>query len=62
MLIGLTQFPSTPDKRSLSDYRDQCSILSKLGQGYNLEPEARAVLEEEHVKIKLGLKASYTAL
>lgn len=37
-------------------------ILTKLTEGYELEPEARAALEEERTKIKMGLIASYTAL
>ena len=37
-------------------------ILTKLREGYELEPEARAALEEEHSKIKTGLMASYTAV
>jgi len=37
-------------------------ILSKIDQGYELEPETRAVLEKEHSKIRLALIASYTAL
>lgn len=37
-------------------------ILTKVREGYELEPEAKAALEEEHSKIKLGLLASYTAL
>jgi hypothetical protein len=37
-------------------------ILSKIREGYALEPQARAVLDEEHSRIKLGLVASYTAL
>ena len=37
-------------------------ILNKIHNGYNLEPEARAALDEEHSKIKMGLMASYTAL
>jgi hypothetical protein len=37
-------------------------ILTKLREGYELEPEARAALEEEHSKIKLGLVASYSAV
>ena len=37
-------------------------ILGKLDQGYQLEAEARAVLDREHAKVKLGLTASYTAL
>jgi hypothetical protein len=37
-------------------------ILSKVRDGYKLEPETKAALEEEHSKIKLGLLASYTAL
>jgi hypothetical protein len=37
-------------------------VLSKVRNGYALEPEAKAALEEEHSKIKLGLFASYTAL
>src|SRR5207302_591721 len=36
-------------------------ILSKVSEGYELEQEARAVLEEEHSKVRLGLMASYTA-
>ncbi len=37
-------------------------ILNKVREGYPLEPEARAALDEEHSKIKMGLMASYTAL
>jgi hypothetical protein len=37
-------------------------ILTKLREGYELEPEARAALEEEHSKIKMGLVASYSAV
>jgi hypothetical protein len=37
-------------------------ILTKLREGYELEPEARAALEEEHSKIKMGLMASYTTV
>jgi hypothetical protein len=37
-------------------------IRSKLNDGYDLEPKARAVLDQEHSMIKLGLIASYTAL
>ncbi len=37
-------------------------ILNKVGEGYDLEPRAKAVLDDEHSRIKLGLVASYTAL
>lgn len=37
-------------------------IRSKINDGYDLELTARAVLDEEHSRIKLGLIASYTAL
>ena len=37
-------------------------ILTKLKEGYELDPEARAALEEEHSKIKMGLMASYTTV
>jgi len=37
-------------------------ILNKIGDGYDLEPRARAALVEEHSRIKIGLVASYTAL
>ena len=37
-------------------------VRTKLREGYELEPEARAALEEEHAKIKMGLIASYTAV
>lgn len=37
-------------------------ILTKIKEGYELEPEAVAALEEEHSKIKIGLIASYTAV
>jgi hypothetical protein len=37
-------------------------VRTKLREGYELEPEARAALEEEHAKIKMELIASYTAV
>jgi exonuclease I len=37
-------------------------ILDKLREGYELEPDTTAVLQEEHSKVKLGLLASYTVL
>jgi hypothetical protein len=37
-------------------------ILDKVSDGYELEPDTIAVLQEEHSKIKLGLLASYTVL
>jgi len=37
-------------------------ILDKVSAGYELEPETKAALEEEHSKVKLGLLASYTAV
>jgi hypothetical protein len=35
---------------------------TKVRNGYELEPEAKAALEGEHSKIKVALLASYTAL
>lgn len=37
-------------------------VRTKLREGYDLEPEARAALEEEHSKIRMGLVASYTSV
>ncbi len=37
-------------------------VLGKVDEGYYLEPETRAALDEEHSKIQLGLAASYTVL
>jgi hypothetical protein len=37
-------------------------VRSKLSEGYELEQEARAALEEEHTRIQMGLMASYTAV
>jgi hypothetical protein len=37
-------------------------ILNKIRDGYGVEPQAKALLNEEHSRIKLGLLASYTAL
>ena len=37
-------------------------VRAKLNGGYELEREARAVLEKEHSKIRMGLMASYTAV
>jgi hypothetical protein len=37
-------------------------VQTKLSDGYELEREARAVLEKEHSKIQMGLMASYTAV
>ena len=37
-------------------------MLTKLGEGYELEREARAVLEKEHSRIQMGLMASYVAV
>lgn len=37
-------------------------ILDKISHGYAVEPEAKATLDEEYAKIRLGLTASYTAL
>jgi hypothetical protein len=37
-------------------------ILAKIKEGYDVETQAKAVLNEEHSRIKLGLVASYTAL
>lgn len=37
-------------------------VRTKLREGYDLEPEARAALEVEHSKIKMELIASYTAV
>jgi len=37
-------------------------ILDKIGEGFDFAPQAKAVLDEEHARIKLGLVASYTAL
>jgi len=37
-------------------------MLTKLGEGYELEREARAVLEKEHSRIQMGLMASYAAV
>jgi len=37
-------------------------VLSKVNEGYYLEPETRAAFDEEHSKIQLGLAASYTVI
>ncbi len=37
-------------------------ILAKLKEGFELQQQARAVLAEEHSKIKMGLTASYTSV
>ncbi len=37
-------------------------VVKKIGEGYDLEPELKAIFDEEFSRIKLGLVASYTAL
>jgi hypothetical protein len=37
-------------------------VLSKAREGYYLEPETRAALDDEYSKIQLGLAASYTVI
>ena len=37
-------------------------VLSKIGEGYDLEPHVRAIFEEEFSKIKPALFATYTAI
>jgi hypothetical protein len=37
-------------------------MLKKIDEGYDVDPQARMVLNEEHSRIKLGLVASYTAV
>jgi hypothetical protein len=38
-------------------------IIGKIkGEGFELEPKAKAIFDEEHAKIKVGLVASYTVL
>jgi len=37
-------------------------ILGKLEEGYELEPRAKEVFEEEFARIKIGLAASYSVL
>ena len=37
-------------------------IRAKLEEGYELDPTARAILEEESARVQVGLAASYTVL
>ena len=37
-------------------------ILEKIRKGFDCEPPLKAILDEEHSRIKAGLVASYTAL
>ncbi len=37
-------------------------ILSKIDAGYEIEPQTRAIFDEEYSKIKVSLVATYTAL
>jgi len=37
-------------------------IRDKLEEGYELDPTARAILEEESARVQVGLAASYTVL
>jgi hypothetical protein len=56
------RYPNTNVHFYLECYRFCQFVLSKVSEGYELEPEARSILDEEHAKIKLGLMASYTAI
>jgi hypothetical protein len=37
-------------------------MLSKMGDGYDLEPRVRQIFDQEYSKIKFALVATYTAL
>jgi hypothetical protein len=57
-----TRYPNTNVHFYLECDRFCQFILGKARDGYELEPEALAVLEREHSRVKLGLEASYTTL
>jgi hypothetical protein len=55
-------FPSTNVHFYLECERFCRFILGKIDEGYEMEPYAKAIFDEEFAKIKLALVATYTAL
>lgn len=57
-----TLYPNTNVHFYLECNRFCQFIESKIAEGFDLEPQAKAIFDDEFSRIKLGLVASYTAL